>query len=111
MHVAHEVVHARELVVVGVHDEVDAVVDGREVRVGHDARNLDDHVLFDVEARHLEVDPHEPSVLGAWFGARFDARRPTILRHMPGTLSGSRATGRFPPSVPGRVAARCDVDA
>ena len=46
-------------------DDVDAVVERRQVGVGDDARDLDDRVLFDVEARHLEVEPHEGVVVGA----------------------------------------------
>ncbi len=62
VHVPNEVVHPAERVFVGVDDEVDAVVERREVRVGDDARDLDDHVLFHVEPGHLQVDPHERCV-------------------------------------------------
>ena len=62
MHVPHEVVHVAERVDVRVHDEVDAIVEWVEVRVGDDAGDLDDHMLFDVEPRHLEVNPHERGI-------------------------------------------------
>jgi hypothetical protein len=62
VHLADEVVHAGEGVGRLVHDKVDAVVDRDEFGVGNDARDLDDRVLLDLEAGHLEVDPYEPVV-------------------------------------------------
>ena len=62
VHLAHEVAHLRERLGVGVHDELDAVVERGQLGVGDDARDLDDHVGLDVEAGHLEVDPHQPVV-------------------------------------------------
>jgi len=44
VHLADEVVHAAERVGVGVHDELHAVVERRERRVGDDAGDLHDHV-------------------------------------------------------------------
>ena len=32
-----------------------------EVVVGDERRDLDDHVALDVEAGHLEIEPHQPS--------------------------------------------------
>ena len=45
-----------------MHDEVDAVVERLELAVGDERRDLDDHVAADVEAGHLEIEPHEPVV-------------------------------------------------
>ena len=66
---AHVVVHAGERGGVGVDDEVDPVVEGVERGVGHDAGDLDDDVLFDLETGHLEIDPHE-LVVGAVVAVR-----------------------------------------
>ena len=64
MHLAHEVVHLRECVVVLVDHDVDAVVEDVELGVGDDARDLDDRVALDVEAGHLEIEPHQLVVVG-----------------------------------------------
>ncbi len=58
--VPHEVVHLGERARRLVHDEVDAVVERLEVAVGDERRDLDDHVAVDVEAGHLEIEPHQP---------------------------------------------------
>ena len=65
VHLADEVVHTRERVGVLMDDDVDAVVERRELGVGDDARDLDDRVALDVEAGHLEVEPHQMVVVRA----------------------------------------------
>ena len=62
-----------------VDDDVDAVVERRQVRVGDDARDLDDRVLLDVETRHLEVEPHQVVVVGASGHERHAIGPPTGL--------------------------------
>ena len=62
VHLADEVVHRDELGRVLVDDELDALVEGRQCRIGDDARDLDDRVALDVEAGHLEVDPDQSVV-------------------------------------------------
>jgi hypothetical protein len=43
-------------------DQVYALVKQGELAVGHQARDLDERVAFDVEPGHLAVDPHEPVI-------------------------------------------------
>jgi hypothetical protein len=91
VHAPHEVVHAREGVGRLVHHEVDSVVDRRQVRIGHDARDLDDDVLFNVETCHFEIEPDQTVVI------------PTV-RHARHAIADG--TGRFPrrwpdPRLPG----------
>ena len=64
---------------------------GVEVRVGDDARDLDDHVVLDVEAGHLEVDPDQAVV--ACDGRHVDCTLPGRRRRVD-----SRAGDRIPPS-------------
>ena len=59
VHVAHDVVHARERLGRLVHDEVGTFGHDLEVVVGDERRDLDDDVARRVETRHLEVHPHE----------------------------------------------------
>jgi hypothetical protein len=46
----------------GLDDDVHALVEQGELSVRHQAGNLDEGVPFDVEPRHLAVDPHEPVI-------------------------------------------------
>ena len=39
-----------------------------EVVVGDERRDLDDHVALDVEAGHLEIEPHQPVVRSSFVG-------------------------------------------
>ena len=61
VHLAHEVTHLRQRVVRGLDDDVDAVTENRELCVGDECGDLDKGIVFDVEARHLAVDPDEPA--------------------------------------------------
>ena len=63
VHVADEVVHARERGVVLVDDDLHAVVEQGQVGVGDDAGDLDDHVVLDIEPGHLEIDPRRSAVV------------------------------------------------
>src|SRR6516165_5432380 len=47
-------------------DDVDAVVERVQLRVGDDAGDLDDRVALDVQPRHLEIEPYELVVVGAY---------------------------------------------
>ena len=51
--------HLGEFGVRRVDHDVEAVVEGTEIRVRHDHREFDDHVPAGVEARHLEVNPDQ----------------------------------------------------
>ena len=62
VHGADELVHACEHLGRLVHDEVGALSHHREVVVGDERCNLDDDVVGGIEARHLEVHPHEHAV-------------------------------------------------
>ena len=59
MHSPHHVEHVGEGLGRLVNDEIDAVVLDREVVVGDQSRDLDDHISVRVEAGHLEVHPHQ----------------------------------------------------
>ena len=50
---------AGEHVVVDVDHDVGSLGDDRQLVVGDDRGDLDDHVVLVVEPRHLEVHPHE----------------------------------------------------
>ena len=67
---------------VGVHDELDAVVERRERRVGDDAGDLDDHIGLDDQTGHLEVDPYQ-AVVG-------DRNRRRPRRHLMGRSDPAR---------------------
>ena len=72
---------------------------GDQVRVGDDARDLDDHVVLDVEAGHLEIDPHE-AVVACVVGGTSTARyRVAVGRFAAGEHSRRRlATRRRTPA-------------
>ena len=73
VHVADEVVHPRERGVVLVDDDLHAIVEQGQVRVRDDARDLDDHVAFDIEPGHLEIDPHEHIAIDPSCHANYDS--------------------------------------
>ena len=64
MHGPYVVVHLGQRLGRLVDDHVDARVERLEGTVGDERRDLDDHMTPDVEAGHLEVEPHEPVVSG-----------------------------------------------
>ena len=73
MHLAHEVAHASERVGVGVHDELDAVVERDELGVGDDARDLHDHVVVDIRpviSRSIHTNRLSPLVCSLGSGTR-----------------------------------------
>ena len=45
--------------VVGVDDQVDAVAEHVEIRIGHQRGDLDQRVLAEIEPGHLTVDPDQ----------------------------------------------------
>ena len=83
-----------------MNDDLDAVVERDERRVGDDARDLDDHVGLDVETGHLQVDPHQAIV---------DARLCRRCRHAAHDIR-LRVTGRFPPVTALPAAWRPDAE-
>ncbi len=60
MHLGDELSHVGERGGVGVDHDRESVVDGHEVEVGDDHRDLHQLVDREVEPRHLAVDPHQP---------------------------------------------------
>jgi hypothetical protein len=62
VHLAYEVVHLGQDLGRLVHDQVEPVGQHFELRVGDEHRELDDLVSLQVEAGHLEIDPHEAIV-------------------------------------------------
>ena len=59
VHIAHEVVHAGELLRRRRDDDVDTLAEDVQLAVGHQHRDLDQGVPGQVEACHLAIDPHQ----------------------------------------------------
>ena len=59
MHGANHILHPRERLGRLVHDEIGTFGHYREIVIGHECGDLDDDVTVGIEARHLEVHPHE----------------------------------------------------
>ena len=57
VHLADDLGHPGELLLVGVDDDVDAVAEDVQLGVGHQCRDFDQRVLAEVEPGHLAVDP------------------------------------------------------
>ena len=73
VHVDHNGIHALEDgEILGSDDDVDALVEFGEVRVGDDDGDLDELVLAQVQSRHLAVDPDES--IGRGHGRRLPSR-------------------------------------
>ena len=51
--------HRGQCVVVGVDDDVNAVAEDVQLRVGHQHRDFDEQVGLEVQAGHFAVDPHQ----------------------------------------------------
>ncbi len=59
VHVDHDGLHALQRLGRLVHDEVGALGDDVELVVGDEGGDLDDDVTGGVEARHLQIHPHQ----------------------------------------------------
>src|SRR4029077_11058162 len=80
-----EVVHLGERLGWLVHDDVDALVERRELAVGDQRRDLDDHVAAEVEAGHLQVERAQPVIAPVGgFVRGHRVRVMNILREMRG---------------------------
>ena len=59
MHVAHEVVHVREPLGLGLDDDVHSFALNIELPIGDQGGHLDESVVGQVEPGHLAIDPHQ----------------------------------------------------
>jgi hypothetical protein len=62
VHVPHHVAHLVKRLGRRLDDQVDPVVEQRQLGIGDDARDLDQRIALDIESCHLAVDPNQPVV-------------------------------------------------
>ena len=59
VHLAHKVVHAIDRLLAGLDHQVHAFAQDIELGVGHQDRDLDQDIFFELKARHLAINPDQ----------------------------------------------------
>ena len=59
VHIRHELIHARQLLLRGMDHNIDALAEDVQVRVRDQRRHLHNDVMIWVKTRHFEINPHQ----------------------------------------------------
>ena len=65
VHPGHEIIHPGQLLIGGVHHQIHTLAEDVEVGVGDQGGDLHDDMAFQIQAGHLQIDPHQAVITGS----------------------------------------------